>query len=95
MVLRNQGFATAYDMKLRDVLPAELTFIEIIATDKPANTTLTPSSASGAAYAYWIDRLDAGAAVTIVYRVQVNAAVPSDSSLTNTVSVESLSLIHI
>jgi LruC domain-containing protein/uncharacterized repeat protein (TIGR01451 family) len=91
VVLRNQGFAAAYDMKLRDVLPVELTLIDIVATDKPANTTLTPASASGAAYAYWIDRLDAGAAVTIVYRVQVNAAVPSDSSLTNTASVESFS----
>ncbi len=91
VVVRNQGYASAYDMKLRDVLPADLTFIGIDSTQQPDNTTLTPTTASGAAYAYLINRLDAGASVTIVYRAQVNANVPSDSSLTNTASVESYS----
>ena len=91
VVVRNQGYASAFDMKLRDVLPADLSLVAIDSITKPANTNVTPTTASGATYAYWIDRLDAGAAVTIVYRAQVSANVPSDSSLTNTASVESYS----
>jgi LruC domain-containing protein/uncharacterized repeat protein (TIGR01451 family) len=91
VLLRNQGFSTAYDMKLRDVLPADLFLLAIDSIEKPENTTVSPTSASGATYAYWVDRLDAGATVKIVYRVQVNPAVPADSSLTNTVSVEEYS----
>lgn len=91
VLLRNQGFSTAYDMKLRDVLPADLSLLAIDSIEKPENTTVSPTSASGATYAYWIDRLDAGALVKIIYRVQVNPNVPSDSSLTNTVSVENYS----
>lgn len=91
VVVRNQGYASAFDMKLRDVLPGDLSLVAIDAITKPDNTNVTPTTASGATYAYWIDRLDAGATVTIVYRAQVNANVPSDSSLTNTASVEGYS----
>jgi len=91
VVVRNQGYASAFDMKLRDVLPGDLSLVAIDAITKPDNTNVTPTAASGATYAYWIDRLDAGATVTIVYRAQVNANVPSDSSLTNTASVEGYS----
>lgn len=91
VLLRNQGTATAYDMKLRDVLPVGLTFLQIESIEKPANTGVTPTSAAGAAYAYWIDRLDAGQFVKITYRARVNDDVSTDSSLTNTASVENYS----
>jgi uncharacterized repeat protein (TIGR01451 family) len=92
VVVRNQGYATAFDMKLRDSLPADLTLLGIDSIQKPDNTNVTPmGTPTAASYTYWIDRLDANASVTIVYRAQVNANVPSDSSLTNTASVESYS----
>jgi len=91
VLLRNQGTSTAFDMKLRDVLPAGLTLMQIESIEKPDNTNITPTDAAGATYAYWIDRLDAGQFVKIIYRVRVNDDVSADSSLTNTASVESYS----
>jgi|GEM_PF-2401696 len=91
VVVRNTSYATAYDMKLRDSLPADLTLLGIDSIQKPDNTNVTPMGQTSLSYTFWIDRLDAGASVTIVYRAQVNANVPSDSSLTNTASIESFS----
>ena len=91
ITLRNAGTDTAYDMLLRDVLPPGLTLLQIDSVQKPAATTVTPTSSSGAAYAYTIDRLDAGGTVVVVYRAQVAGDISSDSSLTNTASVTSYS----
>ena len=68
VTLKNAGSDTAYDMLLRDVLPPGLTLLQIDSVQKPAATTVTPTTSSGAAYAYSIDRLDAGTSVIVVYR---------------------------
>ena len=68
----------AFDADAENRANAGLTLLQIDSVQKPAATTVTPTSSSGAAYAYTIDRVDAGGTVVVVYRAQVAGEVAVD-----------------
>lgn len=98
LLVANTGNDVAYDITLKDVLPAGLLLLGVDAVQvhyasgfsvpaEPEQTHVTPATIPGATLAYAIDRLYTGSSVAIVYRAQVADNVSADLTLTNTASI--------
>jgi|GEM_PF-711832 len=97
LVISNTGNATAYEVRIQDLLDSALQFVTpgsalTITSGTTAYATLTQTGNTASAVDTILNRLDAGDSITITISAQVKAGATAGDTISNTASITYTSL---